>query len=77
MPRLKIATLFDVELIGKARNYAQEYIGKLEAYPELSKRIAILQEDIHPVKSFNYVTETASPCVLFCIGYTEHSLIHF
>ncbi|MBI4599719.1 ATP-dependent DNA helicase RecG [Candidatus Uhrbacteria bacterium] len=47
MPSLKIATLFDTELIEKARTYAQEYVGILETYPELKDHIIKFQGTVH------------------------------
>ncbi|MBI4253412.1 ATP-dependent DNA helicase RecG [Candidatus Uhrbacteria bacterium] len=47
MPRLKIATLTDIELIIKAREYAAAYHSKLNDHPELKNRIATFQDTVH------------------------------
>lgn len=47
LPRLTIATLFDTELIQKARDFASDYSGHFWQYPELKKRIDSFQHDVH------------------------------
>lgn len=47
VPRLKIATLFDVELIQKAREYAEKYSVAIDAWPELKARIEAFQNTAH------------------------------
>ena len=47
MPRLKIATLFDVDLIQKARGYAEAYASCLEEYPALYARVDAFRQDVH------------------------------
>ncbi len=47
LPRLRIATLFDVDLIQKAREYAAVYHPILNDYPELKDRITTFQDTVH------------------------------
>lgn len=47
MPRLSIATLTDIDLIQKARNYATAHYAQRERYPELKKRIESFQRKVH------------------------------
>lgn len=47
LPRLKIATFADTELIQKARMYANEYSDKLDRYPELKAQVNAFQHDVH------------------------------
>ncbi len=47
LPQLKIASLLDTELIQKARDYAREYIGQLDCYPELKRMVNSIQSGVH------------------------------
>lgn len=46
-PRLKVASLFDVELIQKARAYAAQYAPLLDSYPALKSRVDAFSADVH------------------------------
>lgn len=47
LPRLKIATLLDCDLIQKARDYAREYSEQLDQYPQLKRRVDSIQNGVH------------------------------
>ncbi len=47
LPRLKIASLFDTDLIKKARIYAERYAAHLDEYPELKFRVIAFSRAVH------------------------------